>query len=102
MPPERIAVLADAASYFDGELRLTRIAHFGQVMRYLLYARERFDGGAGGFPGALSGTDVPLESRIISVAIACCESALGADWRQSAGWMQAQLSARAGADLDPA
>jgi hypothetical protein len=93
-------VLLDAATHLGDKKQLTRIEDFERVMQTVLYCRERWDG-KGGFPGVLSGTAIPIESRILAVA-----EHLG--WMTAAGTRAlsperaiAALVPRAGTEFDP-
>jgi hypothetical protein len=68
----RKRILADATSHFGGSASITRLDDFTAVMQTVLHYRERWDG-TGGIPGILSGTAIPLESRVLAVANAWSE-----------------------------
>jgi hypothetical protein len=93
--------LSDAAHHLDGPAQLQRVEDFEGVMQAVLYARERFDGSDGGFPGILSGKGIPLESRVLAVAHAW--ALLTAADTQELAPEQAVGSLRAGAgtEFDP-
>jgi hypothetical protein len=93
-------VLRDAATHLGGHASLTRLHDFGAVMRTVLYARERWAGGGG--LGLVSGTAIPIESRVLAVARAW--AALTAQGSPGLTPEEALVHLRAGAgqDLDPA
>ena len=93
-------VLTDAATHIDGSASLTQIEDLPAVMRTVLYCRERWDG-ADGALDALTGDEIPLESRVLAVANAW--SALTAKGTRELAPEQAlrDIQARAGSELDP-
>lgn len=92
-------VLLDAVTHLGNAKRLTRIEDFERVMQTVLSCRERWDG-QGGFPGALSGEAIPLESRVLAVAEQLGSMTAGTRGL-SAEQAIAVLVARAGTEFDP-
>ena len=73
---------------------------FQSIARYIRYHHEKWDGK--GYPRRLKGVNIPLESRIISVAnyyesINPCTR----NWPKSAKKACLEISGKAGADFDP-
>ncbi len=74
--PDRILARPDAMSPDERHLLqlhpifgasiLTRVPGLDKVVSVVLHHHERWDGG--GFPKGLAGVDIPLESRIVTVA----------------------------------
>ena len=94
-------VLTDAGAQMGGRPALNRSDDFQDVMQAVLYAGERWDGEPGGFPGTLSGDDIPLNSRVLAVAhLWASLTAKGTRQMQPRDAL-VELRARAGAELDP-
>jgi hypothetical protein len=95
----RRRVLRDAATHVAGHARLTRLSDFDAVMRTVLYSHEHWSG-AGGL-GLVSGTDIPIESRVLAVARAWAGLTAqgGAGLRPEEALVN--LRAQAGDELDP-
>ncbi|MEX0993875.1 MAG: HD domain-containing phosphohydrolase [Solirubrobacterales bacterium] len=95
-------VLASAARQLDGgKPTLQRVNDFQPVMQAVLYARERWDGEEGGFPGVLSGEQIPIESRVLAVAHEWSSLTAQGTRELEPEVALAELRSRAGADFDP-
>lgn len=93
-------VLLDAATHLGDAKRLTRIEDFDRVMQTVLYCGERWDG-KGGFPGVLSGDEIPMESRVLAVAEQLGSMTASGTRGISTAQAIAALVARAGTEFDP-
>jgi hypothetical protein len=93
-------VLRDASTHLGGHARLGRLDDFVPVMQAVLYAREHWEGG-GGFPGVLTGTDIPIESRVLAVAHAWSGLTAKGSPGLSPEAALVHLRALAGNELDP-
>jgi len=89
------------AEHYEAGYRLVRGAGIPeQVCGWLLRARERYDGTG---PEGMTGSEIPVEGRLIRAACACqttLAAARGGDEPPVEATVHA-LVARAGADLDP-
>jgi HD-GYP domain-containing protein (c-di-GMP phosphodiesterase class II) len=80
---------------------LSQINCYQEVAEIILHHHERFDGT--GYPRGLQGEDIPLESRIISVAEAFDAMTSKSSYQQSRSVSEAlrELSQNAGGQFDP-
>ncbi len=85
-----------------GAYILAKIAGFEQVSEAVLAHHERFDGE--GYPAGLTGTSIPIESRIISVVDAYDAMTHERPYRKAMSHDEAikQLDLHSGAQFDPA
>ena len=93
-------MIRDAATHLGGSASLSRLDDFPDVMRAVLYCRERWDD-EGGFPGVVTGEDIPLESRILAVAEAWSALTAKGTRELTPGQALAGLRADAGGEFDP-
>ena len=80
---------------------LEHIIYLRPVIPYVLYHHERFDGS--GYPEKLSGTDIPLGSRIIAIAEVFDALTSERPYRDKIPMNDAvdHIRNRAGSDFDP-
>ncbi|HCC32738.1 MAG TPA: hypothetical protein DEQ28_02375 [Clostridiales bacterium] len=87
-----------------GAEMIRHIRHMERVFPGILHHHERYDGK--GYPHGLSGTDIPMNARIIAVADSFDAITSSRPYRQGATWTAQQvleeLEALAGAQYDPA
>jgi putative nucleotidyltransferase with HDIG domain len=85
----------------EGYIMLNRISFYRDISQYVLHHHERFDGT--GYPQGLAGADIPLESRILSVAelFEKAVSKSGAEETEGYGRACEVLKEQAGTALDP-
>ena len=81
---------------------LTYISHFHDIVPWVRSHHERYDGS--GYPDGLSGTDIPEQARIISVADAFDAMTSDRSYRSSLGtdWAIGELKQGKGRQFDPA
>ena len=92
-------VLRDAATHLGGRARLTRLDDFGAVMQTVLYSRECWNGG--GRLGVLSGSQIPIESRVLAVAHSWATLTAQGGPGLTPPEALVNLRVRAGQELDP-
>lgn len=80
---------------------LSGTKEFADIARYILYHHERWDGG--GYPEGVREEEIPLESRIISIADAFDAMTQDRAYRSRMGFEAAveQLKKNAGTQFDP-
>jgi hypothetical protein len=108
LAPDRRLVLADAATFLDGEpleavrgrLSCTSIGHCLDVREAVLYRGEHWDG-PHGVPGAVGGDMIPITSRVLAVAAAWARLTASGSPGLSHAQALTQLESRAGLHFDP-
>lgn len=96
----RKRVIRDAATHLSGSASLSRLDDFPDVMRAVLYCRERWDED-GGFPGVVAGEKIPLESRVLAVAEAWSAQTAKGTRELTPAQALTELRADAGGEFDP-
>ncbi|MEK0315773.1 HD-GYP domain-containing protein [Cohnella sp. 56] len=84
-----------------GGKMVEKISGLGQLKPGVLYHHERWDGG--GYPSGKTGTEIPLEARILSIADTFDAMTSNRSYRASASVMDAvkQLKQGSGTQFDP-
>ncbi|MEX0993873.1 MAG: HD domain-containing phosphohydrolase [Solirubrobacterales bacterium] len=96
----RARVLGDAATHLGGRAAVSNVDDFQDVMHIVLYCREDWDG-EDGFPGVLSGKDIPIESRVLRVAEAWASLTARGTAVLAPEHALGELMAQAGKEFDP-
>jgi hypothetical protein len=95
----RRRVLRDAATHVGVHARLTRLSDFDAVMRTVLYSHEHWSGSGG--LGLVSGSAIPIESRVLAVARAWAGLTAQGGPGLRPDEALVNLRVHAGQDLDP-